>query len=501
MRPDQAFPVRPAVMPGESLSSYALRLADANGLSHRAVLPAGFTDATAPRRLVEQVAVASGLTTDQVRSMTLAPMPPTLRGRGKLQRHGWRLHDSVQWVCPACTSQTGYQALLWRTGLMPVCTRCSVLLVQAHDIPLARPAPAYLIDLVEELTHLVQAATARHAYSRDRLSRFRKTCAAVAQTIDADWPPRPGHLPDLDRGQARTWGPHPCPDPATTAVILAATAPALGARRVRAAFINEAMDRVHRAQPLALRVVLPRRLPIAPPGSPILPGFTHADAYRLRVLLSDLQQGVATVPGLAPRHIPAFLVLPGEDPIPAGDVWRDRALAAIGLHMLISRADGQVGAASTACHDFGTADTESNRLLDGLRLGRGIHADEADLLRSGVRHLADEGLVDYRARRRVLSSLRRLPAVPICESRFPDLGGVPGPALALGWMWVHRTRGPMWTSPWPTIRTSTVLAFDAVIDSEARLTLHETATALIEGPDLSAVMPTTAPAAAERRSG
>lgn len=489
MRTDQQLPVRPAIWDGEALSGYAVRLADANGLHSRSLVPPGYADATAPPGMVARLAAAAGATPEQIHAMTLAPMPPSVRGRGQLQRHGWRLHQDVSWVCPVCTHATGYRALLWRLGTLPVCTRCEVLLVQAHDILKARPAPTHLLELTAQLTELVHAATARNPGARTKLSSYRKVCAAVALTLDHQWPPRPAGLPRADLSAARTWGPHPCPDPTTTATVLLAAQPALGSTRTRERFTTQVLARLERVRstPAPGSARNPVRLPRTPRPEnrpPLLPGFDNRDQGRLAQLMKDLRAMVSAT-GLQPRHVPGFLLLPGDDPIPPGAARRDRWLGAIGLHMLISRAHGEIGAASTACRDLGTSDTETNPFLDGLRLHRGIHPEHDQLLRAGARTLLAEGLVDYRRRRQGLRHARRLPSLALATGRLPDIGHVPGHRLALGWMWVHLTRGPMWTSPFPSIYTSTVMNFDAAIDPETRLHLHDAGLALIDGPDFT----------------
>ncbi|WP_256838926.1 TniQ family protein [Ornithinimicrobium faecis] len=498
MRPDQALPVRPTALDGEALSGYAVRLADANGITPNVLIGQDYTDVTASPAMVRRLSTAAGMTPAQVIGMTMAPMPPSIRGRGKLARHGWRLHQSMTWICPVCTDQRGYRALLWRLALMPVCTRCRVLLVRAHDIHRARTAPDALLDLTGRLIGLVQDATTGNRTARARLASYRKVCAAVAHTINHDWPPRPAGLPRADLPAARMWGPHPCPDPATTATILTAAEPALGSKRARERFTQEVMDRYEqRAQSPAAPVVLPSTLrPEERP--PVLPVYRYTDRARLTQLTHDLRQ-VVVATGLHARHVPGFLLLPGDDPVPPGPLWRERGLATIGLHMLISRAHGEPGAATAACHDLGTTDTETNFFLDGIRLHRGIPADQDELLLAGVEHLLDGGLVDYRRRRQALRAVRRLPTLPLPADRLPDISDVPGHRLALGWMWVHFARGPMWTSSFPSIRTSTVMAFDAAIDPEARLHLHEAAHAITEGPELHAnptghgiTVPTTA---------
>lgn len=141
MRLDRALPVRLNVIAGESLSGYATRLAEANGLAPNALIPRDFSDATAPQPMIERIATAADITLEQATLMTLTAWPSTVRGMGRQQRHGWRLHQSVTWICPSCTGPTGYRALLWRLALAPVCLRCGLCLVQDDAIPTALVPP------------------------------------------------------------------------------------------------------------------------------------------------------------------------------------------------------------------------------------------------------------------------------------------------------------------------------------------------------------------------
>ena len=111
------LPVRPRPQPGEPLTTYAGRLADSNGVTRRRVLPAHRHDVGVPEDELGAVAALAGLDAGAAARLTMDRYPPTIRGRGKTHRGGWRLHFSVEWVCPRCTPLTGRRELLWQTAL------------------------------------------------------------------------------------------------------------------------------------------------------------------------------------------------------------------------------------------------------------------------------------------------------------------------------------------------------------------------------------------------
>ncbi|MBK7721744.1 MAG: TniQ family protein [Austwickia sp.] len=205
------LPVRPAPRLGEPLTSYADRLAAANGATRRHILPAHRHDVGVPPAELNEVANLAGLSEVDARQLTMDRDPPTVRGRGPTHRGGWRLHFSVEWMCPGCTARTGRRELLWQTALSPVCRECRVLLVPADRRAVSeQKVSERLLDLVGVLTSLAEASIT-HQSARVRLGAFRRVCAVVAQTIDDQWPDRPSSLPILDMAAARRWESFPAP--------------------------------------------------------------------------------------------------------------------------------------------------------------------------------------------------------------------------------------------------------------------------------------------------
>ena len=503
------LPVRPTPQPDEPLTAYAGRLAEANGVTRRRVLPAHRHDVGVPEDELETVAALAGLDAGTAARLTMDRYPPTVRGRGKTHRGGWRLHFSVEWECPGCTALTGHRELLWQTALSPVCRDCHLLLVPAGS--LAEPATVAslrLVDLVGELTSLAEASVV-HQSARLRLGSFRRVCAVVAQTIDDQWPERPCGLPALDVAGARRWGVFPSPDPGTVAVILSAAAPALHSGYHRDRLLREGAQRRRRGYTLTVPPqhvpnagrYLPKRPPSPPKATPILAGFNREDARRLQWLTTQLAHQVRRH-GIHPDHVPALLPAPGEDGLPDPTVWRTRWQSAIALHMLLTHVHDGPTSSARACHAFGTTDTDTSLLLDGIRLGRGIHDLDAARLTDAVDALVDAGLVDYQRRRDTLRPITRLPRLPIASARLPDIDDHPGRELALAWIWTRLTHGPAFTSPRPFIADRHVRAFDAAIDPETRLVLAEAGQQLLADADVITIPTTHATwAAITRRYG
>jgi len=486
--PAELLPVRPHLADGEALHSYATRLAHANGLAPTDLLAHPRNVGLTAARL-KALSAAAGLPVEQLHEATLDRYPPAIRGTTGTHRGGWRLHRA-KWDCPRCAPLTGIRRRDWALALHPICRDCRVLLT-----PVTAPAPIpgtalasqsaarELITIVDALMVMVEdARTNRQA--RAALRRLSRLCVLIAQTIDDHWPPRPAAAPAVDVTAARVWGCYPAEDPATVAAILLAAAPALTSPAAERDLIRQGYTRL-RHTPSAAPLPAPHYRPTRPtrPRTPaILPGFTTTDRERLAWLTAQLHR-LVTAFGLRPRHIPALACLPGEDPLPDSGLWTARANAAIALYTLVSGLTGGCVAASTACHAFGTAHTETSALVSGIALGRGITAPHAHLLLATAEGLIDDGLIDYQRRRDLLRDIRTLTWRPHRSLTLPAVDGTPGAELALGWIWLVLTRGPLYTSNTPTRPVGRVLRFGARIDLETQLVLYEHAMLLLTDPD------------------
>ncbi len=486
-----ALPVRPVPATGEPLTSYAARLADANGLTRSRILPAHRRDVGVPAGELDTLATLAGLDPAAAVRLTMDRYPPTVRGQGPTHRGGWRLHFSADWICPRCTPRTGRRELLWQTALSPMCRQCSVLLIPATAASTDGIVDATrdLTVLVDELIDLAEVSITHHS-ARVRLGRFRRLCALIAQTIDDTWPHRHSSLPPVDEATARAWGAFPSADPATVATILVSAGPALHSTAFHDQLSREGHARRRGTPKRHPRKYLPQRPP-APPRRPIVAGFNATDSGRLRWLLTQLEHQVARH-GIRPEHVPALLPHPDDDGLPKPSDWRTRWHAALALHMLLTQTHQGTPSSSRAALAFGTAATDTSRLLDGVRLGRGISHTDAHLLGDAVRVLLNDGLIDYQRRRDILRPITTLPRLPVPASNLPEIDGYEPRVLALGWTWTRMTRGPMWTSPFPLVPDRHVRAFNAAIDPETRLVLHETGQRLLADTDLITIPATRA---------
>jgi hypothetical protein len=450
------LPVRPAPRPSEPLSSYAVRLADANGLHRARVLPRYRHDIDIPARELDAVASLAGLDDGAAQQLTMNRYPLAIRGHGAQRRHGWRLHFEVVWLCPACTLATGHTDLLWQTALMPVCLRCRCYLVQAgaaHTVPPAHPR---VLELAEILRDLAEAAI-EQPRARGILYRLRRRCQALASTIEPALLDANPDLPQADVRAARMWGAYPSPDPGTVAALLV-----LCSRRlVRDKRQRPAHARLHQAAE-----------------------FTPADRARLDWFLTRLRHHV-TKDGLHPRHVPALLPLPTGDGAPARrpGQWLSLTRAATALHMLITQAHNGDPTPGESTAALGVTGIPTSLLIDGIHTGAGLRHQDADLLGRSLDALLAAGLVDYQRRRDTLSAVTHLPSST--TGLLPRiLSGADIDVLALGWTWTRFTHGPMRSSPWPDIPDRDIHAFDTRIDPEVRLLLHEAGQQLLADADL-----------------
>lgn len=464
------LPVRPQPRDGEPLSSYAVRLADANGLPRGAVSTHRHRDIKVPNDVLTNIANLGGLPEHDAALLTLDRYPPSVRGKGRTRRGAWRLHPDVTWACPECTVNTGRTHLLWQTALMPICQRCHLYLTPGATHVEACPASPEVIMAVNRLIQIAESAVTEHD-SRIWLNRLRSVCVATGKTIDASWPARTGGIPSIDPAMARTWAAYPPTDPQTVAGLIALSMPAL----------DSTPD--YRAHLAAARL---RTQSIGDPGRRQRSGHSGtdlpvvSDSQRLRWLTTQLTT-LARRKHLAADHVPALL--PQLDDVGSLPVMsRNRSHAAIGLHMILSEIDGWPSSVATACRAFGAIDDSNSALLDGLRQGAGISDAHAKLILSGARTLIDRELVDYQRRRDVLRTMKRLPPL---QASLPDVDGYGDRVLGVGWIFVHLTHGPMWTSQFPLVPQTAITAFDRAIDPETRLVLAEAGRQFLAEADLA----------------
>lgn len=451
------LPVRPAPRPGEPLTSFAARLADANGIHRDRVLPRYRHDVDIPRPELSAITALAGLDLAATAQLTMDRYPPAVRGHGPQRRHGWRLHHLVKWMCPSCTLTAGHSELLWQTALMPVCLRCRCYLIPATATHVTAPAHPRVLDLAVLLAGMAEASV-KDPRPRRALYRLRRRCLALSATV------QPAHaadaeLPLIDVAAARAWGAYPSSDPRTVAALLVLAGGALTRQRRRPA------GKPRRSQPATM---------------------TTADRDRLAWFLTRIRHHI-TADDLRPCHVPTLLPAPAADQPRRPGQWLSLTRAATGLHLLISQAKGATASPDAAMRALGVPGIPGCVLIDGIHDGSGLRQGDADLLTAAMDHLLASGLVDYQRRR---DTLRAVPRLPTSTTRQLSADSVPdrhGEQLALGWIWTRFTHGPMRSSRWPHLPDRDVHAFDARIDPETRLVLHEAGQQLLADADLRTI--------------
>ncbi len=455
------LPVRPAPRPTEPLTSFAQRIAKANGISRVRVLPRHRHDIDVPPAELATVAALADLDTNTAGRLTMNRYPLGIRGHGPQRRHGWRLHFSVKWICPSCTLTTGHTELLWQTALMPVCLRCGCYLARAEAPHLVRATHPTVLEVATVLGSLAEAAIG-DPRTRRRLYYLRRRCQRLAATIVNGAPAATGDRPQVDIPAARAWGAYPSPDPATVATLLTLA----GAHLIREKHPKPAH-----------------------PRSPQTGDFTPADRERLTWFLTRIRHHV-TRDRLRTGHVPTLLPLPDTVQPRRPGQWLSLTRAATALNMLISSVHDQDATPGAATRALGVTGIPLSVLIDGIHTGLGLRQQDADLLATGLDTLITTGLVDYQRRRDTLRPVTRLPRGARHSLPADERFGPPSEQLALGWVWTRFTAGPMRSSLWPDLPDRDVHAFDARLDPETRLVLHETGQQLLADADLLTI-PTT----------
>ncbi|HQD69573.1 MAG TPA: TniQ family protein [Ornithinibacter sp.] len=446
------LPVRPEPRPGEPLTSYAVRLADANGLQHSRVLPKHRHDIDVPATELTTVGTLAGLDPAATSRLTMNRYPLIVRGHGPQRRHGWRLHHSVTWICPSCTPTTGRRDLLWQTALMPVCLRCGCYLVRAGTSDAVLPASTRVLELAGTLAELADDAIDNPS-ARSVLYRLRRRCQARAATITGDASARGVTLPPIHVPAARSWGAYPSPDPTTVAALVLLTGP-----RTR----SHTKDQAARPHP----------------GGK----FTGTDHERLEWMLTRIRHHVHH-DRLRPEHVPSMLPPPMHAPAPGPGAWLSRTRAATALYLLIAHASGSCVTPEAAMAALGVAGIPTCSLIDAVHTAHGLRERDADVLNAALDQLIAEGLVDYQRRRDTLRAVSRLPTLARRLLANPLVRDSTGESLALGWIWTRFTRGPMRASRWPATPDRDIAAFDTRLDPESKLVLAETAQQLLADAD------------------
>jgi hypothetical protein len=453
------------------------RLAAANGIAR-----GGLGGLQGDSRLAE----LTGQSLEHLWTMTAEAFPAVAQGSAHRHQGGWRT-DEFKWRCPICTEQTGVTQLVWGLACHPICVSCHVVLV-SRPRDKVTPTTVGIEDLAGKLSSWVRMAN-RSTYYRRQLRDLRCLITLVAQTIDSTWPLKDDSISPEVWQLARLWGRHPTPSPRAAVLLLEATNPFARSSADTATLISEGWSRLDK-QPAQRRPLPASYLPARPkpPRPRPAPQWQARDHERLRQLRTHLSDVVATT-GLAGNHVPGALFTSRESPWPPAEEWQAQQASAFVLHLLLT--GGTVGSlpvsASVAALGLPCAPDGALRYPGGV--GWGISGPLAKQLRDAAALLVEEGLIDYQRRRQLFAG--RVPLAPHLLRQLVARTGPRAEILARGWLWIRFTRSPLTASPHPELAVDDVHAFDAALDPEIRLQLHEAGSAWI---DTTSALPMTAPA-------
>ncbi len=353
------LPIRFPPADGEAVTSWAGRLAAANGLTPSTLWARPLASRPTLRE-VTHLATAAGITTADVRAATPFHYPTAVTGTKAKHSGGWLLNTPPCVPLPA-PRPPGSPTATGSLALHPVCSTCGVLLTREthEDSRRRRPVPC------SPSPRTWPPWPKPRDHPRVRPGRGRGGCAACApwcprpsttsgRPPPATTPPRCAPPPSSPRGVvARTPTPPPSPRCCSPSSTPGAAPPG------RLPSSAEGWERL-RSRQLEVTHGAPSHFPKHPaaltssttPANPTTErwrpdGFTREAADRLAWVRRKVDQ-LRRTHGLAARHVPALLFLPGEDPLPPGALWRDRAEAAIALHMLLdTHPSGRVGSAAS----------------------------------------------------------------------------------------------------------------------------------------------------------
>lgn len=488
---EHRLPARVVPGPGEALPSYLARAAAANDLPAKH-LWSGVGHGAKPPTLSElrRLSTLLGHPQSELLDMTVHRYRFKVTG-GKRRDHGWRV-DQHQWICPRCTPANGFVDRDWALALRPACLRCRVLLVPDKDA--ARepvPVDGELLIQQRRLDRILQRSV-QDGHSSSYLSGLRHLVLLTARTADQEWPrPSSDWERDLRRAAGtepmRAWTTHAPQSPIVAAAVLIPCARAMH-NGTRNDLIRQAWARL--AQPgtaatakelLSASVYLPvgatsERLFLA--GRPRAGG--RASGEVLRLLLHDL--AALTRQGLAARHVPALCLdhdtpfLPPAHEIPARH-YRAVALVA----MLLAKSSDQRARIRTSWHHLHLPMIGGSTTLHHLQDGDALTPADADILLDFAEALAREGLIDYQERRERFRHITQVSSSVVDQLPAEAASHPHRRTAAAAWLWVHFARGSSLGFRGAGVTHEDLVRFDAALNPEGRLHLHEHGQLLLDG--------------------
>ena len=357
--------------------------------------------------------------------------------------------------------------MLWQTALSPMCRHCNVLLVPATAAPAGEVVAASRDLTVPSASSSSWPRLPSLTTARVRLGRFRRLCASSPKPLTTSGPIATTP-PTRRRSSRRAWGRLPQRRPATVATIWSAR-PGLHSTAFHDQLSREATpaDAAHRHATTQSTSRNVRRRP------------TTADRRRLQ---RHRQRPPALAPhqlehhgvrhGIRPKHVPALLPHPDDDGLPSPSDWRTRwhrPRAAHAAHPNPRRLTPRPSRNRPRLRHH----RHRQQPVAGRRPPRrGISHTDAHLLGDAVTVLLNDGLIDYQRRRDVLRPISMLPRLPVPAGNLPGSTGT----RRESWPGLDLDAADPWTyvdQPVPLVPDRHVRAFNAAIDPETRLALHE----------------------------
>lgn len=487
------LPARVPAATGEALHSYVARAAAANDapVTHLWARPPVGHGAKPPAPAVlDRLARLLGDPPAQLLEMTVHRYRPNVTG-GKRRDHGWRV-DQHNWACPRCSRVTGVIQRNWALALRPACLVCRVLLT---------PAGVATADLVHvDDSFLLQQRTLENFLERSLhesryssyLRRLRHHVLLIARTADADWP-RPFSEWERDLRQhaapeaMRGWTTHPPSSPAVAAALVLPCARAMATGTERE-LTREAWARLAQPGTTATARELLRASIHLPAGaaseSLFAAGQPRSGGRPDWGSLARLHQRMSTLKrqGLRARHVPALCRDDALPLLPSGHELPARHFRAVALvALLLPRSSYSISSLRTAWRYLHLPTIAGSTTLRLMKDCDALSPADADILLAFAEGLLSDGLLDYRERRERLRHVTRVSAAVVGQLPVQAADHPHARTLAAAWLWVHHTSGSTLGFPGTGISHEALLAFDATLNPEGRLVLHEHGEQLVTG--------------------
>lgn len=447
--PTPRFAARPTLRPGEDITSFLARFAEANYL--------GFRELTGhlrtvqmwedpPDDLIVRLASLTGVPPRRLRSATLrAEFPGAVLQRARTGRRYSR--------SPATCLRCGVDTVAARLNLVVLCPNCDCLLTDESD-PYPLPPPQVLSAVQDDVIGTLTLAPTSSS-ARDRLQRLETLMAGLEPALWSNWPPLAPGESTRSRNQVVTWTRRilqhersVARPPAVSATLLVLTWEASGAVSTTEEFLTVCDWMADPWEPAPDQM---------PDWSSVDEALTGMDR-----LLRQLD--------LRPEQVPTILRMPADPPILREHLRPLRTAQALALTQLAARAHGD------PAQILGDGRFSGAPVSVRARRVAKVIVENVDMLRHLAVHaqrLHDDGRTDLARTRAELRTVAEVPLqvltrLPSNAATFPHAGDV-----AAAWVWLDATRGRPAGGPHPVAAESAVLGFDAALDPEGRLLLRE----------------------------